>query len=96
MKLKTKDGDIEFGDWELDNGEIYYLRKDLSKPRGTSPPYNKWNNAVGFLIKNGLPRFFGDEVNFLIQQWHLIGDTLSPTDIEKNKKTIDNFIQLFD
>lgn len=91
MKLKTPSGDIQLGDW-VKIRNIYWLRQDLSELRSDWAREFGYNNAVGFLTENSAPRFFGEEVNFLIEEWWAT-NTLPPSDIEKAKEAMDNFFR---
>lgn len=99
MKLKTKDKIIEFSEWRLIDNK-YWFREDLSPLDSDWARQFGHNNAIGFLVSKGtvyhtIPRFFGSDVNFLIEEWGKF-NTPVPYNIEEAKTTIDNFIQLFD
>lgn len=99
MRIKTLTNYVELGEWKLvDN--IYWLRTDGIKVKNIHHGFIlDFNNAAGFLIREdnspSSPRFFGSDFNFFITEWYDLDGALS-SDIEKNKRTIDNFIQLYD
>lgn len=97
MKLKTNNTLIEFSDWRFIDNK-YWFRQDVSPPRSDWARQFGHNNAIGFLASNNvpyhrIPRFFGSEVNFLIEEWYNFNTILSYS-IEEAKQTIDNFIQI--
>lgn len=97
VKLKTNNKIIEFGEWKFVDNK-YWLLEDVSLPESDWARQFGHNNAVGFLTHKGenhytIPRFFGADVKFLIEEWNTFNTPL-PSNIDAAKKTIDNFLQL--
>lgn len=98
MKLKTPTTTLQLGEWTNIKGH-YWFRQDLSEFNSDWAEQFGHNNAVGFLVSKikdqryCLPRFFGSDVNFLIEEWDSFTQRL-PSDIEKAKETMDKFLEL--
>lgn len=109
MKIKTPTGPLELGEWSqaVDYlGYCYWLRHDLGtlKTDWAREFGFGYNNSIGFHAGIGptgpqgsLPHyaamFFGKDVNFMVKEWRLFDMSLS-SDVEKAKKTMDNFLQI--
>lgn len=94
IKIKTQTVNAVLGEWELIH-KIYWLRTDGIKVKNIHHGFIlDFNNAAGFLIENGAPRFFGSNFEFLIKEWYSFNTQLS-SNVEKNKQIFDNFLSFF-